>query len=151
MQSIIVDSGALVAMFDVSEARHQSATEIVKAAGRAPLLSTWPCVTEASHILERLDWQLALLTFVRRGSFTVRDFTAADLDRIMGWMKKYRDHPMDFADASLVCAERLLEEGKRDQALALYATLSGSGMPKPARLAAMSGIIREETSTSRPR
>lgn len=89
-------------MFDVSEARHQSATEIVKAAGRAPLLSTWPCVTEASHILERLDGQLALLTFVRRGSLTVRDFAAADLDRFMGWMKKYRDHPMDFADASLV-------------------------------------------------
>ena len=58
---------------------------------------------------------------------------------------------MAVADASLVCAERLLEEGKRDQALTLYASLSAPDVPKPVRLAAMQGIIREETSTSRPR
>jgi HEAT repeat protein len=58
---------------------------------------------------------------------------------------------MAVADASLVCAERLLAEGKRDQALTLYASLSAAGVPKPARLAAMQGIIREETSISRPR
>lgn len=55
------------------------------------------------------------------------------------------------ADAMLVCAERLLTSGKRDPAMALYASLSSPGVPKPARLAAMSGIIREETSIGRPR
>ncbi len=58
---------------------------------------------------------------------------------------------MAVADAALVCAERLLAAGNRDQALALYATLTAPGIPKPARLAAMNGIIREETSISRPR
>jgi hypothetical protein len=58
---------------------------------------------------------------------------------------------MAVADASLVCAERLLMEGERAQALKLYAFLSAPDMPKAARLAAMHGIIREETSTSRPR
>jgi HEAT repeat protein len=58
---------------------------------------------------------------------------------------------MAVADASLVCAERLLAEGKRDRALALYTSLSAPEVPKPVRLAAMQGIIREETSTSRPR
>jgi len=58
---------------------------------------------------------------------------------------------MAVADASLVCAERFLEEGKRDEALTLYASLSAPGVPKPVRLAAMQGIIREETSPSRPR
>lgn len=58
---------------------------------------------------------------------------------------------MAVADASLVCAERLLADGKRDQALALYASLSGPDVPRAARHAAMHGIIREETSTSRPR
>jgi HEAT repeat protein len=56
---------------------------------------------------------------------------------------------MAVADASLVCAERLLAEGKRDEALALYTSLSASGVPKAARLAAMHGIIREETSINR--
>lgn len=55
------------------------------------------------------------------------------------------------AAASLVCSERLLAEGKRDQALALYASLSAPDVPKPVRLAAMQGIIREETSLGRPR
>lgn len=58
---------------------------------------------------------------------------------------------MAVADASLVCAERLLADGKRDQALAFYASLSAPNVPKPVRLAAMNGIIREETSPSRPR
>ncbi len=55
------------------------------------------------------------------------------------------------ADASLVCAERLLEDGKRDQALALLASLSAPDVPKAARLAAMQEIIHEETSVNRPR
>jgi hypothetical protein len=58
---------------------------------------------------------------------------------------------MAVADAALLCAERLLAEGERDRALALYASLSAAGIPKPARLAAMAGIIREETSIRRPR
>jgi hypothetical protein len=58
---------------------------------------------------------------------------------------------MAVADAALLCAERLMSEGKRDQALALYAFLSTPDIPKPARLAAMQGVIREETSISRPR
>lgn len=58
---------------------------------------------------------------------------------------------MAVADASLVCGERLLADGKRDQALALYTALSAPDIPKPVRLAAMQGIIREETSVSRPR
>jgi hypothetical protein len=53
---------------------------------------------------------------------------------------------MAVADASLVCAERLLVEGKREEALALYTSLSAPDVPKAARLAAMHGIIREETS-----
>jgi HEAT repeat protein len=58
---------------------------------------------------------------------------------------------MALADACLIFAERLIEDGKRDQAMALYAALSGPEIPKAARLAAMSGIIREETSITRPR
>jgi HEAT repeat protein len=58
---------------------------------------------------------------------------------------------MAVANAGLVCAERLLAEDKREQALMLYASLSAIDIPKPARLAAMSGIIREETSIGRPR
>ncbi|MCX6624653.1 MAG: HEAT repeat domain-containing protein [Acidobacteria bacterium] len=78
------------------------------------------------------------------GAPSVKELQAA-LAKSTGMMR------MAVADASLICAERLLAEGNRDQALALYASLSSPGIPKSARLAAMQGIIREETSTSRPR
>jgi HEAT repeat protein len=55
------------------------------------------------------------------------------------------------ADASLICAERLLADGKRTEALDLYTALTAPDISKPMRLAAMNGIIREETSAGRPR
>lgn len=55
------------------------------------------------------------------------------------------------ADALLICAERLLADGKRAEALDLYVALSAPDIPKPMRLAARNGIIREETSIGRPR
>jgi HEAT repeat protein len=55
------------------------------------------------------------------------------------------------ADAGLVCAEGLLAMGEREQALALYDTLSRTDIPKAQRLAAMQGIIAAEISLSRPR
>lgn len=55
------------------------------------------------------------------------------------------------ADAALVCSEQLIARGQRDQAMALYTALTAPDIPKPMRLAAMHGIIREETSTTRPR
>jgi HEAT repeat protein len=58
---------------------------------------------------------------------------------------------MAVAGAALVCAEQLLADGKRDEALSLYASLSASGVPPAARVGAMSAIIREETSIGRPR
>ena len=45
----------------------------------------------------------------------------------------------------------LLAGGKRDEALALYASLSAPDVPKAARLAAMHGIISAETAIGRPR
>ena len=55
------------------------------------------------------------------------------------------------ADSALVCAERFLADGQRDQGLALYTFLSGPRIPRAARHGAMSAIVREETSTRRPR
>lgn len=58
---------------------------------------------------------------------------------------------MAVANACLVCAERLMAAGQRDAALGLYSSMTGTDVPKPARLAAMHGIIREETSIQRPK
>jgi HEAT repeat protein len=58
---------------------------------------------------------------------------------------------MAVADASLLCAESLLADGKRPEAMALYNSLTAPEVPKPMRLAAMAAIIREENAPTRPR
>ncbi|MBL8213853.1 MAG: hypothetical protein JNK87_24255 [Bryobacterales bacterium] len=78
------------------------------------------------------------------GLASAKELQAA-LGKTTGMMK------MVVADAALVCCERLIADGKREPALALYAVLSAPTTPKPQRLAAMSGIIAEERSLARPR
>ena len=45
------------------------------------------------------------------------------------------------ADASLACAERLLAEGKKAEAIGLYKALAGEDQPKHVRLAATRGLL----------
>ncbi|MFH1919394.1 MAG: HEAT repeat domain-containing protein [Planctomycetota bacterium] len=45
------------------------------------------------------------------------------------------------ADACLVCAERLLADGKKTEAIVLYESLSGEDQPKHVRLAAKRGLL----------
>jgi HEAT repeat protein len=45
------------------------------------------------------------------------------------------------ADASLVCAERLLAAGKKAEAMMVYKSLSGEDQPKNIRLAATRGLL----------
>ena len=46
----------------------------------------------------------ALCDMVHDGVLRLLQLDATDLSRIKALMQKYRDLPMDFADASLVCA-----------------------------------------------
>jgi HEAT repeat protein len=101
-----------------------------------------------SKMMHGSDVELARAAAAALGSIggpaAVKDLQAA-LPKATGLMKT------SVADALLVAAERYLADGKRDAGLAVYASLSAPDTPKAARMAAMSGIIREETSTSRPR
>jgi HEAT repeat protein len=45
------------------------------------------------------------------------------------------------ADGCLVCAERLLADGKKADAIAIYKSLAGEGRPKHVRLAATRGLL----------
>lgn len=45
------------------------------------------------------------------------------------------------ADASLICAEQLLTDGKKSEAVALYNGLKGDDQPKQVKVAAMKGML----------
>ncbi len=101
---IIADTGFFVALANRSDADNKSA---VAALGRLTegLVTTWPVVTETTHLLlARLGTQ-ALLSFVasaRAGAFEIFNLTPSHWPRVEALMRQFADLPMDFADASLV-------------------------------------------------
>jgi hypothetical protein len=107
VRGVLVDAGPLVALVDRGDAHHARCVQALKEI-RDPLLTVWPAVTEAM-ILVRDSWpaQAALLEMLESGAVGLLPLDEDDVPRITALMAKYRDLPMDLADAALVrLAER---------------------------------------------
>jgi predicted nucleic acid-binding protein len=104
---ILVDAGPLVALIDRTDPRHH-ACRVLWQAIDDELVTVWPVVTEAMHLLRKgFGAQDRLWEVIERYPILLAPLTAADLPRIRELMRKYRDLPMDLADAALVrIAER---------------------------------------------
>jgi uncharacterized protein len=100
VQSALVDSGPLIALFDRDDAHHERVTAFLRAR-RLRFLTTWPVLTEVCALLPALA-ALDFLEYVCRGGLEVSRPDPGDLAVILAMSRKYADVPMDFADASLV-------------------------------------------------
>lgn len=101
---IIVDTGPLVALFDPRDGLHANCRDRLQSF-RAPLVTTPPVLTEAFHILapeSRGSEQLRM--FIERGGMSVHFAGDEELFRAFELMEKYKDRPMDLADASVIAA-----------------------------------------------
>ncbi len=104
---ILVDAGPLVALADASDAHHDAC---VRTLGEVtePMATVWPALTEAIYLVQR--WpraQMEILDLVQSGALRVLPLGREDMARVRALMTKYRDLPMDLADAALVrVAER---------------------------------------------
>jgi predicted nucleic acid-binding protein len=104
---ILLDAGPLVALLHADDRHHQQCKETLRSLSE-PLLSVWPVFTEAMYLLG-FSWraQDALWELLERGAMTLLSLEPGDRARMRELMKKYRDLPMDLADAALVrVAER---------------------------------------------
>jgi uncharacterized protein len=75
---------------------------------RRPLCTVWPVITEAMYLLD-FSWraQDAVWDMLEEGRVSLFSLDTADVRRMRELMRKYRDLPMDMADAALVAvAER---------------------------------------------
>lgn len=108
MKSILVDAGPLIALFDSSDAHHRNVRDLIRDIP-AQLITTWPVVTEVSHMLDfDVRAQLDFLRWVSADGVMLYEIDGAAIERIIELTSKYQDRPMDLADASLViAAERL--------------------------------------------
>ncbi|MCP4406550.1 MAG: PIN domain-containing protein [Gammaproteobacteria bacterium] len=101
---ILVDAGPLIALLDSGEVDHESCVgSLTKLT--APMITTWPALTEAMYLLGGAGgWkaQEALWKLVHRGDLQLIDLDQPLQTRAQALMAKYRDIPMDLADASLV-------------------------------------------------
>lgn len=104
---ILVDTGPLVAIIHEDDDLHEHCKKEFLSF-REPLGTVWPVVTEALYLLN-FAWQAqtALLEILELGAVELLPLRKNDVSRIKELMWKYRDLPMDLADAALVCvAER---------------------------------------------
>ena len=116
MQSILVDAGPLIALFSVDDKFHHHFDKLVRtlSADGLRLITTWPCVVEASYLLNPRS-RYELLEWIELGGITVYPFSSDNLGSMVESMKTYTEpgkREMDFADATLYWLA--IETGIRD-------------------------------------
>jgi len=98
----LIDTGAIIAILDADEDLHVPCLEAL-ASLQMPLLTTEAVLTELVHLVfaRSLSMEKAW-KFVRSGALTVHPMNDSDLPELHALMARYKDRPMDFADATLV-------------------------------------------------
>lgn len=106
----LCDAGPLLALVDKKQSKHKLCqTAVTKLP--MPLITTWSCFTEAMYLaLQRGGWvmQNQLGKLVIEGLLTFYEIQAQDYHRLFELIEKYKDRPMDLADATLVLAAECL-------------------------------------------
>ena len=111
---VIADSGFWVALFNRSDPLHQKALDAL-ALLEEGLITTWPVLTEATHLLLRAQGRFLALKFIEEylsGPHSIYELSDNVTDQIPKLMRKYSELPMDLADASLVLLAEHLGHGR---------------------------------------
>ena len=107
----LADTGPLVALVNKNDPNHSRCVAATKRLPAGPLVTTRPCFTDAMYLLFQAGGypaQAELWRWRTAGRLVLHDLAGGEMDRMADLMHKYRDRPMDLADASLVVAvERL--------------------------------------------
>lgn len=104
MKSILIDAGPLIALFDKSDNYHVQALNFIKNF-KGTLFTTWPVITEASHLLGfNVNVQIALLEWINRSGLHLIEMESHHMSRLIQLSEKFKDVPMDLADATLIVA-----------------------------------------------
>lgn len=107
----LTDTGPLVALINAADQHHARCDATLAALPAEPLITTWPCFTEAMHLLWRdggYRYQTMLWNMYHDGRLVLHELTATEILRMTQLMEQYRDTPMAMADASLVAVAESL-------------------------------------------
>lgn len=104
---ILMDTGPLVALLHADDQNHNLCVKTLQSL-EEQMVTVWPVVTEAMYLLN-FSWeaQAALWEMIVTEALVILSLDREDAPRMKDLMRKYRDLPMDMADAALVrIAER---------------------------------------------
>ena len=102
LNSILIDAGPLIALFDSGDKYHKGMKAFFKERSYR-FISTLAVFTEVSHMLDfSVNAQRDFYEWVMCKGVIISDINQNDMPRIVELTGKYVDLPMDFADATLV-------------------------------------------------
>lgn len=107
MRAVLIDAGPLIALLDRSDPHHDACRSAFRSL-RDSLATVGPAFTEAMYLLG-FSWEAqdALWEMIETQTLLLLPLDQDDVPRMKELMRKYRDLPMDLADAALVrVAER---------------------------------------------
>jgi predicted nucleic acid-binding protein len=108
----LTDSGPLAAIYLPTDQHYERSVSALNSLS-PPMVTTKACFTEAMYFVgKQRGWngQADIWQLVVDGRLKVHSFSPDDLERMRELMEKYRDTPMDVADASLVVLAENLNE-----------------------------------------
>jgi predicted nucleic acid-binding protein len=98
----LIDTGAILALLDRDDRWH-ARCRAAFASLRLPLATSAAVLAELFHLVGDQPHESATAwAFVRSGAVSVLPVDDDDLRALETLMRRYADHPMDFADATLV-------------------------------------------------
>ena len=104
LNTVLIDAGPLIALFDRDDKYHTSIVEFIKNTNYR-FISTTAVLTETMYMLDfNTAVQLSFLEWVMKEGVIIHEIKQSNIKRIIDLTKKYSDRPMDFADATLVIA-----------------------------------------------
>jgi predicted nucleic acid-binding protein len=112
---IIVDTGFWLALANQKDSLHPLAKKQFQKLINEQFITTWCVVTETFYLLQKrvgIDAPKIFIHKILTGKLQVFDLKIKHCQRIEELMQKYRDLPMDLADASLVILAEELGSGK---------------------------------------
>jgi len=102
MMQVVMDTGPWVALIDRSEEKHDECTDWFRRF-EGSIFSSEAVLTEVLYLLNfSFKAQTAAIEFVLNGAITLVPSSLDSLKRVKKLMEKYKNTPMDYADATLV-------------------------------------------------
>jgi len=106
LNEILIDAGPIIALFDKDDAYHEKILQFIMGK-EYRFITTTAVVTEVSHMLDfNINVQIQFLEWIEKEGIKLHETKQKDIAEIIEMTKKYKDRPMDFADATLVIAAK---------------------------------------------